>query len=59
MAARAEPLFTNVEAVADPARARERARDLAGPAGRVLVTGSLYVLADLSRSVGPYDEPRP
>ncbi len=59
LAARAEPLFRNVEAVADPARARERARDLAGPAGRVLLTGSLYLLADLSRSVGRDDEPRP
>jgi folylpolyglutamate synthase/dihydropteroate synthase len=59
LAARAEPLFTHVEAVPDPARARERARQLAGPAGRVLVTGSLYLLADLSRSVGAYDEPCP
>jgi dihydrofolate synthase/folylpolyglutamate synthase len=59
LAARAEPLFTHVEAVADPAGARQRARDLAGPAGRVLATGSLYLLADLSRSVGAYDEPGP
>jgi dihydrofolate synthase/folylpolyglutamate synthase len=59
LATRAEPLFTDVEAVANPADARERARDLAGPRGRVLVTGSLYLLADLSRTVGSSDEPRP
>jgi dihydrofolate synthase/folylpolyglutamate synthase len=59
LAAHAEPLFTNVEAVSDPARARERARELAGPGGRVLVTGSLYLLADLSRTVRSYDEPGP
>jgi dihydrofolate synthase/folylpolyglutamate synthase len=43
LAARAEPYFEHVEAVADPTRALERAR-LLGP---VLVTGSLYLLADL------------
>jgi dihydrofolate synthase/folylpolyglutamate synthase len=59
LAARAEPYFEHVEAAADPIRARQRARDLAGPAGRVLVTGSLYLLADLSHSVGTYDEPSP
>jgi dihydrofolate synthase / folylpolyglutamate synthase len=59
VAARAEPLFTYVEALADPTRARERARELAGPAGRVLVTGSLYLLADLSRTVRAYDDPGP
>lgn len=52
LAARAEPYFDHVEAIADPAQARERARELAGPGGRVLATGSLYLLADLSRSVG-------
>jgi dihydrofolate synthase/folylpolyglutamate synthase len=52
LAARAEPYFEHVEAIADPARARQRARELAGPGGRVLATGSLYLLADLSRSVG-------
>ena len=59
LAARAEPFFTHVEALPDPARARERARDLAGPAGRVLATGSLYLLADLSRTVDAYDDPGP
>jgi dihydrofolate synthase / folylpolyglutamate synthase len=43
LAARAEPYFDHVEAVADPALALERARAL----GPVLVTGSLYLLADL------------
>jgi dihydrofolate synthase/folylpolyglutamate synthase len=43
LAARAEPYFDHVEAVAEPALALERARRL----GPVLVTGSLYLLADL------------
>jgi dihydrofolate synthase / folylpolyglutamate synthase len=43
----AEPYFQHVESVADPRQALERAREL-GP--RVLVTGSLYLLADLSSS---------
>jgi len=34
--------------VEDPAAALERARELAGPDGAVLVTGSLYLLQDLS-----------
>jgi dihydrofolate synthase/folylpolyglutamate synthase len=51
LAARAEPYFEHVEAFADPAQARQRARELAGARGRVLATGSLYLLADLSRSV--------
>ncbi len=40
--------FDRVEVVADPHAARERALDLAGPDGAVLVTGSLYLLAELS-----------
>jgi dihydrofolate synthase/folylpolyglutamate synthase len=44
----AEPHFGHVEAVDDPELARLRARELAGPDGAVLVTGSLYLLADLS-----------
>jgi dihydrofolate synthase/folylpolyglutamate synthase len=43
----AEPYFQHVETVADPHRALDRAREL-GP--RVLATGSLYLLADLSSS---------
>jgi dihydrofolate synthase/folylpolyglutamate synthase len=39
--------FARVETVADPAEALDRARELAGPDGAVLVTGSLYLLADL------------
>ena len=44
---RAEPYFQHVETVADPREALERAQAL-GP--RVLVTGSLYLLADLKSS---------
>jgi len=44
LAARAEPYFEHVESAADPAEALRRARAL----GPVLVTGSLYLLADLS-----------
>ncbi|HKH32167.1 MAG TPA: Mur ligase family protein [Gaiellaceae bacterium] len=43
----AEPYFQRVETVADPREALERAQAL-GP--RVLVTGSLYLLADLKSS---------
>jgi dihydrofolate synthase / folylpolyglutamate synthase len=43
----ATPQFDRVEAVPDPARALDRARELAGADGAVLVTGSLYLLADL------------
>ena len=45
LARRAEPHFAQVEAVAEPHAAYRRAREL-GP--RVLVTGSLYLLADLN-----------
>ncbi|MGH3129351.1 MAG: glutamate ligase domain-containing protein, partial [Gaiellaceae bacterium] len=47
LAGRARRHFDRVEALADPVGALERARELAGPAGAVLVTGSLYLLADL------------
>jgi dihydrofolate synthase/folylpolyglutamate synthase len=43
----ATPHFASVEAVSDPLAAVTRARSLAGPGGAVLVTGSLYLLADL------------
>jgi dihydrofolate synthase/folylpolyglutamate synthase len=45
LAALAQPFFQHVEAVEDPVRAVERARELGTP---VLVTGSLYLLADLA-----------
>jgi dihydrofolate synthase/folylpolyglutamate synthase len=48
LARRAEPLFAAVEAVDDPAAALARGRALAGPDGAVLVTGSLYLLADIN-----------
>ena len=40
------------ECVRDPAAAVERARDLAGPDGAVVVTGSIYLIADLVRAPG-------
>ncbi len=43
----ARPVFEAVEAVDDPGDALTRARELAGDGGAVLVTGSLYLLADL------------
>jgi dihydrofolate synthase/folylpolyglutamate synthase len=46
LAARAEPYFEHVEAVPDPVEALQRARAL----GPILVTGSLYLLADLHAS---------
>jgi dihydrofolate synthase / folylpolyglutamate synthase len=46
LAARAEPYFDRVEAVADPAAALAKAREI----GPVLATGSLYLLADLYAS---------
>jgi dihydrofolate synthase/folylpolyglutamate synthase len=45
LARRAEPYFDRVETYRDPQEALRRARAL----GPVLVTGSLYLLADLSR----------
>ena len=48
LAARAGRFFAEAECVADPAEAVERARSIAGPDGAVLVTGSLYLLADLA-----------
>ncbi len=47
LAERARPYYEHVEVVPDPRLALARARELAGPDGAVLVTGSLYLLADL------------
>jgi dihydrofolate synthase / folylpolyglutamate synthase len=47
LAARGRPFFAEVEAVPDPAHALARARDIGGADRGVLVTGSLYLLADL------------
>jgi len=52
LAAFAQPFLPHVEVVADPIEALARGRELAGPEGAVLVTGSLYLLADLA-SVRP------
>jgi dihydrofolate synthase / folylpolyglutamate synthase len=46
LAGRARQAFAEVEALEDPRRALARARELGRP---VLVTGSLYLLADLSK----------
>ena len=45
----------SAEIVPDPRAAVARARALAGPAGAVLVTGSIYLIADLSRPVAARD----
>ena len=52
LAALARPYFERVEVVEAPVEALSRARESAGPDGAVLVTGSLYLLADLA-SVRP------
>jgi dihydrofolate synthase/folylpolyglutamate synthase len=48
LAALASAHFEQVETEPDPAAARARALELAGVDGAVLVTGSLYLLAELS-----------
>jgi dihydrofolate synthase / folylpolyglutamate synthase len=40
------------EVIRDPRAALERARDLAGPGGLVVATGSIYLVADLLRPAG-------
>ena len=45
---RARPFFARVETAVDPEAALARAHELAGDEGGVLVTGSLYLLADLT-----------
>ena len=47
LAARARTHFDHVETVAEPHAALARGRALAAPDGTLLVTGSLYLLADL------------
>ncbi len=42
----------DAEVVPDPRAALERARELAGAAGAVLATGSIYLIADLVRDQG-------
>jgi dihydrofolate synthase/folylpolyglutamate synthase len=54
LALAAETYFRHVETIPDPAAARQRALALAGPYGSVLVTGSLYLLTELS---GPGEKP--
>jgi len=52
LGAAAEPYFGRVEVVESPEAALVRAREVAGSAGAILVTGSLYLVADLA-SVRP------
>ena len=47
LAERARPYYEHVAVQPDSRAALARARELAGPDGAVLVTGSLYLLADL------------
>jgi len=57
LAARASVRFPVVEAVGEPHAAVARARELVGHDGAILVTGSLYLLADLSTDrVWAYDD---
>jgi dihydrofolate synthase/folylpolyglutamate synthase len=48
LATRARRFFDEVAVVPDPLQALAKARELAGDDGAVLVTGSLYLLADLA-----------
>jgi dihydrofolate synthase/folylpolyglutamate synthase len=52
LAAVASAHFARVEVLPGPGAARSRALELAGPEGAVLVTGSLYLLAELSGELG-------
>jgi folylpolyglutamate synthase/dihydropteroate synthase len=49
----AREFFSDVESVPDATNALDRARNLAGPDGAVLVTGSLYLLRDLFDRLEP------
>jgi dihydrofolate synthase / folylpolyglutamate synthase len=49
----AEPFFPEIQEISDPVAALESARSAAGEDGAVLVTGSLYLLADLSAAIRP------
>jgi len=51
---RARRVFPEVHVVPEPAEALARARELAGPDGAILATGSLYLLTSLN-SVRPAD----
>jgi dihydrofolate synthase/folylpolyglutamate synthase len=53
LARRAEPFFSQIQVVSDPVAALESARLTAGEQGAVLVTGSLYLLADLAAAIRP------
>jgi dihydrofolate synthase/folylpolyglutamate synthase len=55
LASQAGQLGSRAEIVPDPRRALARAQELAGPAGAVLATGSIYLVADL---VAPHERRR-
>jgi dihydrofolate synthase/folylpolyglutamate synthase len=48
LARRAAPFFESAEARPEPRGAVERAREAAGSSGAILVSGSLYLLAELA-----------
>ena len=54
LACRARPYFGDVVAIEDPVEAVRRARSAVGPRGAIVVSGSLYLLAELAavRSTG-------
>jgi dihydrofolate synthase / folylpolyglutamate synthase len=53
LAVLAEPFFREIQVVPDALGALERAREWATEDGAVLVTGSLYLLADLAAALRP------
>ncbi len=52
LASLAEQLGAAAEIVPAPRSALDRARELAGPEGAVIVTGSIYLIADLVSDPG-------
>ncbi|MCP3981235.1 MAG: bifunctional folylpolyglutamate synthase/dihydrofolate synthase [bacterium] len=55
----AEKLFDRVDSVDDPAEALERAKEIAGKGGLVLVSGSLYLVGTILGLVRGEHRPRP
>ena len=45
-------IAVEIEAVEDVQQAMQRARDLAGPATVIVVTGSIYLVGEVMRAVG-------
>jgi dihydrofolate synthase / folylpolyglutamate synthase len=59
LVAAASAAATRIEVVSQPAEAVRRARELAGPAGLVLVAGSLYLVGDVLTLLEGADGPGP